>query len=213
MGEIQPRLGGLGVTRSLRLVGSQPHLIGEDLPDLDSSDLSGYGAYITHGNNFNGYGADAYWGQVLEDRRRKNIPSAIADVVDVLRQSGKKAGIDTAAAISIRTGVPVTEAAIEVISTRKMGKQELESRLATNRAALAQARSQGKRNKARRLKVRVLALEKRLSEISQGQNQAVKDLPGVAGEASRIPPWVTYAGLGLGALSVLIAIAGARKRK
>tara|TARA_R110000824_G_scaffold55256_5_gene152299 strand:- start:3133 stop:3798 length:666 start_codon:yes stop_codon:yes gene_type:complete len=210
MGEIRPRHTDLGTMGPLRMVGSQPQLIGEDLPDLDSSELSGYGVHFTHGDNF---GGDAYWGQVLKDTRKKNIPSAVADIVDALRLSGKKAGVDTAAAISIQTGVPLTEAALEVIATRKMGVTELQSRLATNRAAFARAKAQGKRNKARRLKVRVLALEKRLSEVSQGQMQAVSDLPGVAGEASRIPPWVTYAGLGLGALSVIIAISGKRKGK
>jgi hypothetical protein len=205
MGEIRPHLDGIGTIRALRLVGSQPQLIGEDLPPID-----GYGAHLTHGNNF---GGDPYWGQVLEDRRRKSVPGAIADVIEVLRQSGKKAGVDTAAAVSIQTGAPITEAALEVISTRKMGRSELESRLATNRAALAQARSKGQRARARRLKVRIVALEKRLGEVSMGQTQAVKDLPGVAGDSQRIPAWVTYAGVGLGALSVLIALAGTRKRR
>lgn len=205
LGDIHPHLDGWGTIRALRLVGSQPQLVGEDLPDLE-----GFGADLTHGANF---GGDPYWGQVLEERRRKSVPAAVADIVETLRQSGKSAGVDTAAAISVRTGVPVTEAAVEVIATRKMGRAELESRLANNRAALARARAKGNRRQARRFQVRVLAIEKRLSEIGQGKKQAVKDLPGVAGDSERIPPWVTYAGLGLGALSVVIALAGMGKRK
>lgn len=202
-GSIEPR--GFGAIRPLRLVGAQPALVGEDLPNIDE-----YGAYLTHGSNF---GGDPYWGQVIEDRRAPSAASSIADVIQTLRQSGKKAGVDTAAAISLRTGVPVTEAAVEVIATRKLSADELQSRLATNRAALSRARSKGQSGKARRIRVRILALEQRLSQVEKGQKQAVADLPGVAGDAARIPPWVTYAGLGLGALSVMIALAGLRKSR
>lgn len=200
-GSIEPHY---GVIRPLRLVGAQPELIGEELP---SDDL---GAYLTHGNNF---GGDPYWGQVVEERRGRSAAASIADVLQTLRQSGKKAGVDTAAAISIQTGVPVTEAAVEVIATRKLSSDELQSRLATNRAALARARTRGQTAQARKIKVRILALEQRLSQVQAGQKQAVADLPGVAGDAARIPPWVTYAGLGLGALSVVIALAGMRKNR
>ena len=237
-GTVHDPFAGLGAVGPLRMALSQPALVGEDLgasaqmqsqmpmriksssteaeypvmrsPRSRFGELGDdYGATLVRGNHF---GGDPYWGayvpQVLESRKKKSVPGAIAAVLETLRQSGKEAGVDTAAALSVQTGVPLTEAALEVISTRKMGREELESRLANTKAAHANARKARKWNKARRLKVRMMALQSRLADLGQGKKHPVKDLPGSAGESLRIPPWVAYAGIGLGAASLIVGFIG-----
>ena len=103
LGSVRSPYSEYGKIPSLRLAASEPELIGQDpIPYLETD---GFGATVIAGSN---YGA---LGQII-DQKRTNPVTAIADVLETFRQSGKKAGLDTAAAISVREGVPVTEAAL-----------------------------------------------------------------------------------------------------
>ena len=161
---------------------------------------------VVAGNN---YGA---LGQIIE-QKRSNPVTAIADVLETFRQSGKKAGLDTAAAISVREGVPVTEAALEVISTKKMGAQELQRRIAGVSAQLRTARSNRQSTKAKKLSVRLAALKARLRDVQSGKKQAIADDKAIAGDSNRIAPWVTYASLAVGVAGLFVALYGMTRKK
>jgi hypothetical protein len=165
------------------------------------------GGHMVASNHYDGLGQ-------VEYESRRSAPAAIASVLTVFRQAGKKAGLDTAAAISVREGIPVTEAAIEVISTKKMGADDLERRIAKLEAAASVAKSRGQRNKHKRYRIRLAALRARLADVNRGRKQAMADDPAIAGDKGRIPAWVTWAGLGLGAASLFLALrASGQKRK
>jgi hypothetical protein len=177
-----------------------------------SMSKQGWGNLHGHMVASNHYGD---FGAVLSERR-SSAPGAIASVLSAFREAGKNAGLDTAAAISVREGVPVTEAAIEVITTKKLGADDLERRIAKLEAAATVAKAKGQRTKYKRYRVRLAALRARLNDVKRGRKQAMADDPALAGDKGRIPAWVTWAGLGLGAASLLVALAsagGQRKKK
>lgn len=165
-----------------------------------------FGAMVVAGNN---YGA---LGQIIE-QKRANPVTAITDVIETFRQSGKQAGLDTAASISVREGVPVTEAALEVISTRKMGAQELQRRIAGVKAELRSARARKQRTKAKKLAVRLAALQARLRDVQSGKKQAIADDKAIAGDSTRIAPWITYASLAVGVAGLFVALYGIAGKK
>ena len=173
----------------------------------NASHISGYGGTLIASNNYGQTGSGVIYEQ------RASAPRAIADVIETLRQAGKQAGLDTAASISVREGVPVSEAALEVISTRGMGAVELKRRIAGLQAKYKVAQSRRQFSKAKTIKIRLEALKARLRDVQNGKLQAVADMKAVAGDSSRIPPWVTYAGLGLGVASLAIALLSLGKGK
>ena len=166
------------------------------------------GANLIARNHYGGYGAS----EVLVEKR-SSAPAAIASVLSTLRNVGKNAGLDTAAAISVREGIPVSEAALEVISTSKLGAEDIKRRIAKLEAAAAVAKAKRQRSRYKKYRVRIAALRARLRDIDKGRVQAVRDVPAIAGDKSRIPPWVTWAGLGLGAASLLVALLSMGKGK
>ncbi|MAH45659.1 hypothetical protein CMI37_07505 [Candidatus Pacearchaeota archaeon] len=197
LGEVTSPYSAVGVMGPLRMAAGQPALVGEDL---------GYGADVVASNH---YGRTT---EVIYESRRSPV-LAISDVLKTLRQTGRKAGLDTAAAISVREGVPVSEAAIEVIATRGMGEDDLARRIAKLETALASARAKRQRRRSKQLRVKIAALKMRLRDVTKGKKQAVRDMPGIAGDKGRIPPWVTWAGLALGAASLVVAVQATRKGK
>ena len=168
--------------------------------------IDGYGGNLIASNHYGDLGV----AEILVERR-SSAPAAISAVVSTLRNIGKNAGLDTAAAISVREKIPVSAAALEVISTRGMGEDDLQRRIAQLEAKAAVAKNRRQRRKHKELRVRIVALRSRLSDVRKGRVQGVKDMKAVAGDKSRIPPWVTYAGLALGAASVVIAVVATRK--
>ena len=168
--------------------------------------IDGYGGNLIASNHYGDLGV----AEILVERR-SSAPAAISAVVSTLRNIGKNAGLDTAAAISVREKIPVSAAALEVISTRGMGEDDLQRRIAQLEAKAAVAKNRRQRRKHKELRVRIVALRARLSDVRKGRVQGVKDMKAVAGDKSRIPPWVTYAGLALGAASVVIAVVATRK--
>lgn len=166
------------------------------------------GAHLIAADHYGGYGAS----EVLVEQR-SSAPAAIASVLSTLRNVGKNAGLDTAAAISVREGIPVSEAALEVISTSKLGAEDIKRRIAKLEAAAATAKAKRQRSRYKKYRVRIAALRARLRDVEKGRVQAVRDVPTVAGDKSRIPPWVTWAGLGLGAASLLVALVSMGKGK
>jgi BMFP domain-containing protein YqiC len=170
--------------------------------------FQGYGGTLIASNHY----GDVYQAGVVS-QKRVSAPAMIADVLSILRQAGKGEGLDTAAAMTVREGLPVSEAAVEVIATRKLGKKDLERRIARLEAKAAVAKSQGDTTKYKKLKVRVAALRARLKDVRAGKVQAVRDLPEVAGDKGRIPSWVTWAGLALGAASLVVAVMAVKRRK
>ena len=166
-----------------------------------------FGGHMVASNHYGGYG------EAVSDSRR-SAPAAIASVLSVFREVGKNAGLDTAAAISVREGIPVTEAALEVISTKKMGAQDLERRIAKLEAGASVAKAKGQRGRYKKYRIRLAALRARLEDVKRGRKQALADDPAIAGDKGRIPPWVTWAGLGLGAASLVVTLfAMSKKRK
>jgi hypothetical protein len=168
----------------------------------------GYGATLVASNH---YGA-VYQAGVIS-QKRVSAPAMIADVLSVLRNVGRGEGLDTASAMTVRQGLPVSEAAVEVIASRKLGKKDLESRIASLEAKAAVAKSKGDTAKYNKLRVRAAALRARLKDVRAGKVQAVRDLPEVAGDKGRIPSWVTWAGLALGAASLVVAVMAVKRRK
>ena len=164
------------------------------------------GGHMVASNHYSGFG------QVLAESR-SSAPAAIASVLSVFRTAGKRAGLDTAAAISVREGIPVTEAAIEVISTKKLGADDLERRIAKLEAASQVAKSRGQRRTYKKYRIRLAALRARLKDVKRGRKQALADDPAIAGDKGRIPAWVTWAGLGLGAASLLLALRASGQKR
>lgn len=173
-----------------------------------SNQMNGYAGTLIASNHYGDFGQ-----AVPGTEKRRSAPAAIADVLETLRQAGKEAGLDTAAAISVREGIPVSEAAIEVISTRGMGAPELKRRIANLQAKYRVARSKKQRYRAKDLRVRIAALKARLRDVQSGRVQAVADMSAIAGDSTRVPPWVAYAGVGLGVASLAVALLSLNKGK
>lgn len=135
-----------------------------------------------------------------------DAPAPIDAVVAALKQNGEAAGL----AVARRFGAGMVDGAQAWIKSRAWTEEQLAAEIARLRALRAKAPGASP-------DLRIEFLEKRIAEVraarakAQTPPQAVADLPEVARHG--IPPWVSYAGLGLAALSLLYAITRPGKGK
>jgi len=135
-----------------------------------------------------------------------DAPAPVDAVVAVLRQDGEAAGLRLAG----RYGPAMVEGARAYIRARAWTEEELAAEIARHRAARARLANPPP-------DFPLEFLEKRIAEVrasrakAQTPPQAVADKPEIARHG--IPPWVSYAGLAIGAVSLLYAITRPTKGK
>jgi hypothetical protein len=131
----------------------------------------------------------------------------IADIVNAFRSGGKQAGTVTAVNASVLYGPGIVDAAKTYLDGRADDVPALQRRLAYYRTYHAQASGQRKE----RLGFQIKMLETRLDALRvDPTEQAVADDPAQPGDtqkkADKIPKWLPYAALGIGAAGLFITL-------